>query len=69
MTVCTNKGDFGSFSDVLTDMECEGYDSIEVKDVLVFPDIISVGKMLGTLTKQDIQHIISDPDNIDGLIY
>lgn len=57
MIVITDKGDFGSFHDVLKDMQIEGYDSITVFGTTHICDQIRLGG-LGKLSISDVEDII-----------
>lgn len=57
MTVITDRGNFGSFHDVLKDMKVEGYDSITVLRTTHICDQIHLGG-LGKLSISDIEDII-----------
>lgn len=59
MIIETNKGTFGNFRDVLTDMQVEKYDQIFLKSV----DWWGTGLIVGGgafYSKSDIEHIIND---------
>ena len=59
MIIETNKGTFGNFRDVLTDMQVENYDHIFLKSVDWWGTQLIVGG--GALySKSDIEHIIND---------
>lgn len=56
MTIITDRGNFSSFQDILTDMRVEGYDSINVQDTQHIANQIHLGRM-GLLTKSEIEEI------------
>lgn len=70
MTIVTDRCNFSSLSDILADMECEGYNTITIKDAYAFGNSTRLGGIIGTISKKDIEHIIYDEKhNIDGLYY
>lgn len=70
MTIVTDRCNFSSLSDVLADMECEGYNTITIKDAYAFGNSIRLGGVIGIVSKKVIEHIIYDEKhNIDGLYY
>lgn len=59
MIIETNKGTFGNFRDILTDMRVENYDQIFLKSVDWWGTQLIVGG--GCLySKSEIEHIIND---------
>lgn len=57
MTIITDRGNFGSFHDILTDMRIEGYGTITVQDTQHICNQIHLGSM-GELSTADIENII-----------
>lgn len=58
MTIITDKGNFGSWKDILMDMNFENYDSITVKDTTCICNIIHLGG-IGRITKQDVERYVN----------
>lgn len=57
MTVVTDRGNFGSFHDVLKDMQIQGYDSITVLETTHICNQVHLGG-LGKLSISDVEDII-----------
>lgn len=58
MTIVTNKGNFGSFQDLLLDMKHENYNEVLIKDIQAICNQIHLGGIVGTQTKTDIEKIV-----------
>lgn len=59
MTIITDRGNFGSWKDILQDMEFEKYNTITVKDAICICNLIHLGGIFGITTKQDIEKLVN----------